>query len=152
MHRNPAELEKETFDLLIIGGGIYGAALAREAVLRGIKTALVEQGDFGSGTSMNSLKIIHGGLRYLQHADFVRMRESIAERRRLLQLAPHLVQPLPCVMPTYGHAVKGPEVMRIALMINDLLSADRNLGAADDRRLPCGRIFSNWCRSSTVTS
>ena len=104
--------------------------------------ALIEKGDFASGTSSNSLKIIHGGLRYLQHADFGRMRESIMERRILLRIAPHLVSPLPCLMPTLGHAIKGPEVMRIALMINDLFSADRNIGVDRSRKLPAGKIIS----------
>lgn len=142
MKRDLTTLANETFDLLIIGGGIYGATLARDAALRGLKVALVEKGDFAGGTSSNSLKIIHGGLRYLQHADFARMRESINERRILLRIAPHLVRPMPCVMPTYGHAIKGPEVMRIALLMNDLFSADRNRGLSPDRRLPNGKIIS----------
>ena len=142
MIRDLDTLTNETFDLLIVGGGIYGATLAWEAAARGLKVALIEKGDWGGGTSSNSLKIIHGGLRYLQHADFMRMRESIAERRILLKIAPHLVRPMPCVMPTYGHAIKGPEVMRIALLMNDLFSMDRNRGVATDRRLPNGRIIS----------
>ncbi|MDZ7314995.1 MAG: FAD-dependent oxidoreductase [candidate division KSB1 bacterium] len=142
MKRDLESLSQETFDVLIIGGGIYGAALAREAVLRGLKTALIEQGDFAGGASSNSLKIVHGGLRYLQHADFSRMRESITERRILLKIAPHLVRPLPCVMPTYGHFIKGPEAMRAAIMLNDLISFDRNFGLKPDRRLPRGRMLS----------
>jgi glycerol-3-phosphate dehydrogenase len=142
MKRDLKTLANETFNLLIIGGGIYGATLAWDAVLRGLKVALIEKGDWAGGTSSNSLKIIHGGLRYLQHADFVRMRESITERRILLHIAPHLVRPLPCVMPTYGHAIKGPEVMRIGMMMNDLFSIDRNRGLSSDRRLPNGKIIS----------
>ena len=142
MKRELNTLANDEFDLLIIGGGIYGATLAWDAVLRGLKVAIVEKGDFASGTSSNSLKIIHGGLRYLQHADFARMRESIKERRILLRIAPHLVSPMPCVMPTTGHAVKGPEVMRIGLMMNDLFSADRNWGLDPAKRLPAGKILS----------
>jgi len=142
MQRNLENLENTEYDVLIIGGGIYGATLAWDAVLRGLKVALIEKGDFASGTSSNSLKIIHGGLRYLQHADFARMRESIIERRILLRIAPHLISPLPCVMPTLGHAIKGPEVMRVALMINDLFSADRNLGLDPAKKLPAGKIIS----------
>lgn len=142
MKRDIEKLTHTEFDLLIVGGGIYGATLAWDATLRGLNVALIEKGDFASGTSANSLKIIHGGLRYLQHADFVRMRESIVERRVLLKIAPHLVFPLPCVMPTFGHAVKGPEVMRVGLMMNDIFSADRNRGLDRDHKLPSGKIWS----------
>jgi glycerol-3-phosphate dehydrogenase len=142
MKRDIEKLTNTEFDLLVVGGGIYGATLAWDATLRGLKVALIEKGDFASGTSANSLKIIHGGLRYLQHADFIRMRESITERRILLKIAPHLVFPLPCVMPTFGHAVKGPEVMRVGLMMNDVFSADRNRGLDNDHKLPNGKIWS----------
>lgn len=141
MQRDLNQLVQSEFDLLIIGGGIHGATAAREAALAGLSVALIEAKDFAAGTSGNSLKIVHGGLRYLQHADLKRMRESIAERRTLLRIAPHLVHPLPCVMPTYGHAIKGPEVMRIALLMNDLLSADRNCGLDREHRLPMGRVL-----------
>ena len=142
MKRDLKKLANEEYDLLIVGGGIYGVTLAWDAVLRGLKVAIIEKGDFASGTSSNSLKIIHGGLRYLQHADFARMRESIIERRILLRIAPHLISPMPCVMPTSGHAVKGPEVMRIGLMMNDIFSADRNWGLDPAKRLPAGKIIS----------
>lgn len=142
MKRNLQTLSQEKFDILIVGGGIYGATLAWEAVLRGLSVALIDKGDFASGTSSNSLKIIHGGLRYLQHADIIRMRESIRERRILMHIAPHLVHPLPCVMPTYGHAIKGPEVMRIALLMNDIISLDRNHLQDPQKHLPAGRILS----------
>ncbi|NOY60518.1 MAG: glycerol-3-phosphate dehydrogenase/oxidase [Calditrichaeota bacterium] len=142
MKRNLQTLSQEKFDVLIVGGGIYGATVAWEAVLRGLQVALIDKGDFASGTSSNSLKIIHGGLRYLQHADIIRMRESIRERRILMQIAPHLVHPLPCVMPTYGHAIKGPEVMRIALLMNDIISLDRNRLKDPQKHLPAGRILS----------
>lgn len=141
MKRNVEKLAQEGFDLLVIGGGIYGATLAWDAALRGLKVALIEKRDFAGGTSSNSLKIIHGGLRYLQHADMRRMRESIVERRILLKTAPHLVLPLPCIMPTFGHTVKGPEVMRIGLWMNDLFSIDRNRGLDNDHRLPNGQIL-----------
>jgi len=142
MQRDLNKIGQHEFDLLIVGGGIYGATAAREAALAGLSVALIEKNDFASGTSGNSLKIVHGGLRYLQHADLKRMRESIAERKILLRIAPHLVHPLPCVMPTYGHAIKGPEVMRIAMLMNDVLSADRNLGADAGHALPMGRVIS----------
>ncbi len=142
MQRDLNQLGQEEFDLLIVGGGIYGATAAREAALAGLRVALIEANDFAAGTSGNSLKIVHGGLRYLQHADLKRMRESIAERKILLRIAPHLVHPLPCVMPTYGHAIKGPEVMRVAMLMNDVLSADRNFGLDAEHRLPMGKVLS----------
>lgn len=142
MKRNLTQLSSQTYDLLIIGGGIYGAFAAWDAALRGLSVALVEKGDFGGATSSNSLKIIHGGLRYLQHADFKRMRESIRERRILMGIAPHLVHPLPCIMPTYGHGMKGREVMGVALLMNDLVGCDRNRLPDPQKRLPNGRLLS----------
>lgn len=142
MKRDITELTKNVYDIIIIGGGIYGACVAWDANLRGLKVALVEKADFGSATSANSLKMIHGGLRYLQHADFKRMRESICERRTLMQIAPHLVHPLPVVIPTYGHGMRGKEVMAFALMVNDLVSCDRNLLVNTQKHIPQGRIIS----------
>ena len=142
MKRDLNRLSSQTYDLVIIGGGIYGAFAAWDAAMRGLSVALLEKGDFGGATSSNSLKIIHGGLRYLQHADFKRMRESIRERRILLGIAPHLVHPLPCVMPTYGHGMKGREVMAVALLMNDLVGFDRNQSPDPQKRLPNGRILS----------
>lgn len=142
MKRNPEELGKEEFDVLIVGGGIYGAAALWDATLRGLKAALIEKGDFGSQTSSNSLKIIHGGLRYIQHLDYKRMRESIHERRILMFIAPHLVHPLKCLIPTYGHLGKGPEALRIALLINDIVGLDRNKIADPQKHLPGGEVVS----------
>lgn len=142
MERKLDNFVGQKFDVCVIGGGIYGVNVAREAALRGLSVALVEKGDFGSATSSNSLKIIHGGLRYLQHADFKRMRESITERRILMTIAPHLVHPLPCVMPTYGHTLRGKEVMALALLINDLIGYDRNKIKDPQKYLPRGRIIS----------
>lgn len=146
MERNLSQLGGTEFDVLIIGGGIYGVYTAWDAALRGLTVAIIEKSDFGSATSSNSLKIIHGGLRYLQHADFKRMRESITERTTLMRIAPHLVHPLPCVMPTYGHSIKGKEVMAIALMINDFVGFDRNSGLPPEKHLPRGKVISkNEC-------
>ena len=142
MKRDLAQLRGKQFDVLIIGGGIYGVCAAWDAALRGLSVALIEKNDFGSATSSNSLKIIHGGLRYLQQADFKRMRESIAERTILMRIAPHLVHPLPCIIPTYGHALKGREVMAAALFINDLVGFDRNRLTDPQKRLPNGKVIS----------
>jgi len=142
MQRNIAELAENEFDVLVVGAGIHGVAVAYDAALRGLKVALIDKGDFGSATSSNSLKIVHGGLRYLQHADFRRMRESIRERKTLMRIAPHLVYPLPFLIPTYGHFVKGPEALFFAMLANDLISLDRNWGMPPDKRLPRGRVIS----------
>ena len=102
MNRSTASLADREYDLLVIGGGVYGAFAAWDAVLRGLKVALVEKGDFVAGTSANSLKIAHGGLRYLQNANIARTRESAREQGRFLSIAPHLVHPLKCLIPTEG--------------------------------------------------
>jgi glycerol-3-phosphate dehydrogenase len=142
MERNLSRLEGEEYDLLIVGAGIYGACTAWDAALRGLKVAVVERNDFGSGTSQNSLKIIHGGLRYLQQADIGRMRESIRERRTLMKIAPQFVHPLPCLMPTYGHCTKGREALSIALLMNDVIGFDRNRLDDPSKYLPRGRTLS----------
>ncbi len=96
-------LAAEQFDLLVIGGGITGAGVALDAASRGLKTALVERDDFASGTSSKSSKMIHGGLRYLQQHEYRLVYENLAERQRLLDNAPHLVSPLPFLIPLFGH-------------------------------------------------
>lgn len=142
MKRDTIALSKSEFDVLIIGAGIYGATLAWEAALRGLSVALIDKSDFGAATSANSLKIIHGGLRYLQQVDIKRMRESIRERRIFMHIAPHLVHPLPCMMPTYGHLMKGPEVMTVGMFINDIISADRNRLKDEQKHIPMGKVIS----------
>ena len=118
-------------DLLVIGGGFYGAMLTLEAARRGLSTILLERDDFGGATSANSLRIVHGGLRYLQSLDLPRFRESVAERRWFLRHFPDLVRPLPFVMPLYGPPRGGqlrrPAVFRAALALNDRLARERLL-------------------------
>ena len=128
MERAVTELSQKYYDVIVIGGGIYGASVARDAALRGLTVALVEQGDFSSGASENNHKIIHGGLRYLQFADFKRMRESIRERSALMRIAPHLVRPIPFLIPIYWNHSLQKWLMKLALMINDLVGFDRNRG------------------------
>src|SRR5579875_844527 len=94
MKRNPEALSERRFDLVIIGGGINGSAIAREASLRGLKTALIDARDFASGTSSRSSKLIHGGLRYLAQGEIKLVREARRERKLLMKLAPHLARPL----------------------------------------------------------
>jgi glycerol-3-phosphate dehydrogenase len=142
MERDLRKLSDHVHGLLIIGGGIYGATAAREATSRGLSTALIEKGDFGGATSMNSLKTVHGGLRYLQQLDFARMRESIGERSALLRIAPHLVAPLPFLLPTYGHGMKGKEMLRLGLLLNDAVGWDRNKGLDPTSHIPPGRMLS----------
>lgn len=141
MKRDLKALSTDAYDVLIIGGGIYGACLAWDAVLRGLSVALLEKRDFGSATSSNSLKIIHGGLRYLQHADFKRMRESIRERTTLMRIAPHLVHPLPILIPTYGRGINGKGALYLAMLLNDLISYDRNNLRDPGKHIPRGRII-----------
>src|SRR5262245_37595216 len=100
-----AALPASPFDLLVIGGGITGAGVARDAALRGLRVALVERRDWGAGTSSRSSKLIHGGVRYLQQGDVGLVREAAAERQVLRRIAPHLTLPVRMVMPTYGRAM-----------------------------------------------
>ncbi|HTV55875.1 MAG TPA: FAD-dependent oxidoreductase, partial [Terriglobia bacterium] len=119
MKRDLSKLSESKFDLAIIGGGINGAAAAREAALRGWKVALVEGRDFASGTSSRSSKLIHGGLRYLEQGDFRLVREARKERRLLMKLAPHLVRPLPFLLPIYQGDPYYPLKIRLGLAIYD---------------------------------
>ena len=131
------------YDLVVVGGGIYGAALAWEAVSRGLSVILLEKNDFGSGTSANSLKMIHGGIRYIQDFDFIRMRESIRERRALLRIAPHMVAPLECLMPTYRGLTKSRLALGVGITLYDLCAFDRNAGLARQQYVDRGQVFSH---------
>jgi glycerol-3-phosphate dehydrogenase len=132
----------EQFDVLVIGAGIAGASAACVAARSGLRVALIDRGDFGSATSANSLKVIHGGLRYLQHLDIKRMRESIQARSLLLQLAPALVKPRGFVLPLHGMGLKSRWIMSTALGLNDLISCDRNKRLPVDDHIPGGIIIS----------
>jgi glycerol-3-phosphate dehydrogenase len=140
--RDLAALTAREHDLLVVGGGIHGAAAAWDAAQRGLAVALVEAGDFGSGTSWNSLKTIHGGLRHLQRADLASLRESTRERAALMRIAPELVRPLPFLLPLYGHGLRGREAMAAALLAADLLSTGRNDGLPPSHRIPRSRVLS----------
>lgn len=142
MRRDLKSLEAGFFDLLVIGGGIIGLSAAREAASRGLSTALVEKDDFGAATSANSLKLIHGGLRYLQHADFRRMRQSIRERLAFMRMAPHLVHPLSFLVPTYGHTTKSREAMAVAFFVYGLVAYDRNRTGDPEKNISAGRVIS----------
>ena len=142
MQRNPARLARGGYDVVVVGGGIHGACVAWQAALAGLTVALIDAGDFGNATSGNSLRTLHGGLRHLQRLDFPRMRESVRARREWLRLAPHLARPLRFVLPTFGHGTRGPEAMRAALCISDLVSLDRNRGLSADTHLPGSSVWS----------
>lgn len=94
-------------DVVIIGAGINGAGIARDAAMRGLKVLLVDKGDLGAGTTSASTRLIHGGLRYLEHFEFGLVRESLREREILLRIAPHLVRPLPITIPIYKQGKRG---------------------------------------------
>lgn len=140
--RDPDKLASTGFDVLVVGGGVYGVWAVLDAAQRGLKAALIEQNDFGSGASANSQRVVHGGLRYLQHADFKRMRESIRERSTLLRVAGHLVEPMPFLVPTYGLGMRGRPAMCCAMKVNDFVSRDRNEAMYDSKLLPNGRLIS----------
>ncbi len=119
----------EPMDVLIIGGGITGAGIARDAALRGLRVALVDKSDVAGGTSSRSSRLIHGGLRYLEHGDLRLVFEASRERRILLRIAPHLVRPLPFLFPAYRGARVPPWKLRAGLWLYDLLAAFRNVHA-----------------------
>jgi len=124
------------YDIVIVGGGSHGGALAWQASIRGYRVLLLEKQDFVSATSSNSLKIIHGGVRYLQRLDIQRLRLSVSERKRLLTIAPHLVAPLKCVIPTYQKLSKNKWIVGAAFKLYDVLSLDRNSGMPLCRKIP----------------
>src|SRR6188474_527821 len=99
--------EQPSLDLIIIGAGINGAGIARDAARRGLKVMMLDKGDVCGGTSSWSTRLIHGGLRYLEYGEFGLVRESLRERETLLRIAPHLVRPLPLVVPIYKRARRG---------------------------------------------
>lgn len=118
---------EKTFDVVIIGAGINGAGVARDAAMRGLSVLLLDKGDIGGGTSAWSTRLIHGGLRYLEHGEFGLVRESLRERETLLKIAPHLVRPLPLVFPIYRNARRGPLTIRMGMWLYDLLLFDKSL-------------------------
>ena len=119
--QNIQVLEETYFDLVIIGGGITGAGVARDAASRGMKVALIEGNDFASGTSSRSSKLIHGGIRYLENYEFHLVFEALNERQRLFQIAPHLVHPLKFVLPLYEGDRVGKFLMGVGMWLYDCL-------------------------------
>lgn len=142
MKRQVELLAGRTFDVLVVGGGVYGLTIAYDAAQRGLSVALIERNDFGSGASFNHLRTIHGGLRYLQSLDLVRARESIGERRTLARIAPHLVRPLSFVLPLSRSLTRGAMAMRAGFALDRLVACDRNTGVPAGHRLEGGRVVS----------
>ncbi len=117
-----------SFDLVIIGAGINGLGIARDAAQRGLKVIVLEKDDICSGVSAWSGRLAHGGLRYLEHRDFALVRESLRERERMIQLAPHLVKPLRLLMPFYAHNRRPVWLIRLGMILYDVLSFDKRTG------------------------
>jgi glycerol-3-phosphate dehydrogenase len=134
-------IDQQRFDAIVIGGGIIGCGIARDAALRGLRVALVEQRDFGGGTTAASTRIVHGGLRYLEMLDFRLVRMDLRERETLLRIAPHLVAPLQFVIPFFARSTLSRMRIAAGLALYDALSYDKSLpshrmlSAADARRL-----------------
>ena len=142
MIRDPDELGGCRFDVLVLGGGVYGLTIACDAAARGLSVALIERDDFGCGASFNHLRTIHGGLRYLQSLDIGRARESVRERRTIARIAPHAVKPLPFALPLYRSFTRGKLAMRLGFCLDRLVSVGRNRGVPASHRLPGGRVYS----------
>ncbi len=125
--RIPEDLGRRRFDLIVIGGGINGAGIARDAALRGLSVLLLEKTDLCGATSSWNSRLIHGGLRYLEHGEVGLVRESLRDREILLRTAPHLVRPLPLLIPIYRSQRRGPWLVRLGMIAYDLLSLDKSL-------------------------
>ena len=120
-------IQTACYDLIVIGGGINGAGVAHDAALRGLKTLLIEKGDFANGTTSWSTRLIHGGLRYLEYLEFPLVRESLREREILLRNAAHLVKPIQFTLPLYRHSSHDPLTVKAGMVLYDLLSYDKSL-------------------------
>ena len=143
MQRDLRRLADTQFDVVVVGAGLYGVATAWDAAQRGLSVAILDRGDFGAATSFNNFKTLHGGLRSLQSANLEQMRLFIRERRALARIVPHLVRPLPFVVPTTRHPKRSKLAMRVALAISDAVARDRNAGLPDPGlHLPPSRVLS----------
>lgn len=142
MNRDLDSAERSQFDAVVIGAGILGIHIFSELSSRGLRTLLIERDDFAGGSTLNSLRILHGGLRYLQSADLPRFLESVRERRWYCGNFPDMVQRLPFVLLLEDKGLRRASVMRVALAINDILSINRNIGLIKESTLPGGRVLS----------
>src|SRR5919201_3074917 len=123
---SPRALDDGSYDVVVIGGGMAGAGVARDLALRGVGVALVDKGDFASGTTSRSSKLVHGGLRYLELFDFGLVRESLRERETLRRLAPHLIRPLPFLVPIFRESSRSLIKVRIGMKLYDWLTPGRD--------------------------
>jgi len=135
-------LNSATFDVIVIGAGINGAGIARDAAMRGLRVLLIEKGEPGQGTTIASTRLIHGGLRYLEHFEFGLVRESLREREILLRLAPRLVRPLAITIPIYKQSKRGRLTIRAGMMLYDLLSWGKSLPS--HRMLSRAETLERW--------
>jgi glycerol-3-phosphate dehydrogenase len=140
MQRDLDGLATRTFDVLVVGGGIYGLTIAYDCAQRGLSVALIERHDFGSGASFNHLRTIHGGLRYLQTLDLSRARESVNERRTIARIAPGAVRPQRFILPLSRSLMQGPLAMRAGFLLDRFVSRRRNVGVPAPLQLPPGRV------------
>ncbi len=142
----PPTAGEKPYDFIVVGGGIYGAMLLLEGSLRGLRGLLAERDDFGAATTSNHLRIVHGGLRYLQQADLRRSRVSAIERAWFLDTFPDCIEPLQCLMPLYRDSIRHPAIVRLALMANEFLSSvgpsALTAGSAFGSILPRGGVLS----------
>lgn len=125
--RVPQDISRYPFDLIVVGAGINGAGIARDAAMRGLKVLLLDKGDIASGTTSWSTRLIHGGLRYLEYYEFYLVWESLSEREKLLRIAPHLVKPLPFMVPIYDHSKRGPTLVGLGMFMYDALSPSKSM-------------------------
>src|SRR5215212_7384453 len=126
--RVPEDIRDYPFDLIVIGAGINGAGIARDAAMRGLSTLLLDKGDIASGTTQWATRLIHGGLRYLEYYEVPLVRESLRDREVLFHTAPHLVKPLGFLIPIYEHTKHGPLMVRLGMVAYDVLSFDKSVG------------------------
>jgi len=131
------KLQSEQFDILVIGGGITGAGVVRDAALRGYKTALIEKDDFASGTSSKSSKLVHGGFRYLKNLEFGLVHEALMERKNLMDIAPHLVHPIQCLFPVYKDSSVPGWMIQLGMLLYDGLSFTKRIGL--HKLIPLGK-------------
>jgi len=142
MKRQLEQLSDKEYDILVIGGGIFGLFIAWDGALRGLSVALIDKGDFGGATSSNSLRIIHGGFRHLQSLDFRNVRRFMREQRIFMKLAPHLVSPMPVIIPIYSNNFLRKKLFAAAVRVYDLLGIGLDQSKESDLKKYSNRVLS----------
>ena len=151
MKRDVSTLRSTQFDVVVVGAGIHGACIARDAALRGLRVALVDKADLGGATSHNSLKTIHGGVRYLQHLNIKRTLESIREQLCIKSTLEQHVKPVAFLMPTYGYGMRGPLAMWVGLQLYNVLVAFMALRLGQKRLPERARVISSKRTRSSLS-